>query len=310
MSIQQWKVTEPYVATKCKLGEGVYYVPERNELRFLDINSSKLYIIDLNKGPDSLKEIDTGMPVGVTVDIEGVDSSEIVLAGAKDGVTKFNLKTQKHDYVVKYWSGAGAEEKTKRMRSNDGAVDTAGRFWVEAFDDPEIGDPSDEGVLFRMDPDGTLQTMYEKIVIPNGITWNEQDNTMHLTDTTEKRILSFAYHSKTGDISDKKIFYDHSKSGLPGNPDGHTQDSEGNLWQALYGGSRVIRVTPEGKVTGEVLLPTRNITCCVFAGTDLFVTSAVEEDPENNPESAKYAGNLFKVNVGVGGAPRHKARLS
>lgn len=54
------------------------------------------------------------MPVGVTVDIEGVDSSEIVLAGAKDGVTKFNLKTQKHDYVVKYWSGAGAEEKTKR----------------------------------------------------------------------------------------------------------------------------------------------------------------------------------------------------
>ena len=54
------------------------------------------------------------MPVGVTVDIEGVDSSETILAGAKDGVTKFNLKTQKHDYVVKYWSGAGAEEKTKR----------------------------------------------------------------------------------------------------------------------------------------------------------------------------------------------------
>ena len=55
------------------------------------------------------------MPIGVTVDIEGIDSSEIVLAGAKDGVTKFNLQTGQHEYVAKYWSGAQAEEKTRRL---------------------------------------------------------------------------------------------------------------------------------------------------------------------------------------------------
>lgn len=54
------------------------------------------------------------MPIGVTVDIEGVDSSEVVLAGAKDGVTKFNLKTGSHEYVAKYWNGAQAEEKARR----------------------------------------------------------------------------------------------------------------------------------------------------------------------------------------------------
>lgn len=288
----------------------MYYIKERHEIRFLDINSSKLYTVDLNRGPSSLNEIDTHQPIGVTVDIEGVDSSELVLAGAKDGVTKFDLKTGEHEYVAKYWSGPDADEKAKRMRSNDGAVDTAGRFWVEAFDDPEISEPTDEGVVFRLDPDGKLKTMYEGIVIPNGITWNAADDTMHLTDTTEGRILSFTYDKKTGDISQRKIAYDHKSSGLPGNPDGHTLDSDGNIWQALYGGSRVIRISPAGKVTGEVLLPTRNITCCVFAGTDLFITSAVEEDPHQNPESAKYAGNLFKVNVGIGGATRHKARLS
>lgn len=79
-----------------------------------DINSSTLYLIDLNKGPDSLREIDTKQPIGVTVDIEGVDSSRIVLAGAKDGVTKFNLETGEHDYVAKYWSGAQAQEKSHR----------------------------------------------------------------------------------------------------------------------------------------------------------------------------------------------------
>ena len=61
-----------------------------------------------------MKEVDTGMPLGVTVDIDGVDSSKIVLAGAKDGVTKFNLQTGEHTYVAKYWSGEQAEDKTRR----------------------------------------------------------------------------------------------------------------------------------------------------------------------------------------------------
>lgn len=113
MSAPQW-TAESYVAVRCKLGEGVAYVEERNEIRFLDINSSKLYIVDLDKGPTSLREIDTGMPVGVTVDIEGVDSSRIILTGAKDGITKFNLETGKHEYVTRYWSGAQSEDKTRR----------------------------------------------------------------------------------------------------------------------------------------------------------------------------------------------------
>lgn len=191
------------------------------------------------------------------------------------------------------------------MRSNDGAVDSSGRFWVEAFDDPELTDLTDEGVVFRMDSDGTLNQVYEKIVIPNGITWTS--DRMHLSDTTVGKIWSFTYNSDSGAISDKELFYQHE--GL-GHPDGHTMDEHGNLWQALYGGSRVIRISPEGKVTGAILLPTRNITCCVFAGTKLFITSAKEEDPDKNPESAKFAGNLFSIDVGVTGVERHKAFLS
>lgn len=305
MNIQQWRVTEPYLAIPCKLGEGVYYVKERHELRFLDINSCKLYLIDLHKGPSSVREIDTRMPIGVTVDMEGVNSAELVLAGAKDGVTKFNLRTREHEYVAKYWFGAQAEDKARRMRSNDGSVDPGGRFWVEAFVDPEISDLTNEGVVFRLDRDGKLRTMYEKIVIPNGITWTQ--SSMHLTDTTEGKIWTFSYDAASGDISDKKIFYQHEG---PGNPDGHTMDEEGNLWQALYGGSKVIRISPKGEVTGEIHLPTRNITSCDFAGTELYITSAKEDDPQNNPDSAKFAGNLFKVDVGVQGVARRKAKLS
>ena len=83
-------------------------------LRRQDINSSKLYLINLDEGPSSLQEIDTKMPIGVTADIQGIDSSQIVLAGAKDGVTKFNLKTSEHEYIAKYWSGPDAEDKARR----------------------------------------------------------------------------------------------------------------------------------------------------------------------------------------------------
>jgi len=73
-----------------------------------------LYIIDLNKGPDSTRIIDTKQPLGVTANIKGVDSSKVILTGAKDGVTKFNLKTGEHEYVAKYWHGPDAEDKTRR----------------------------------------------------------------------------------------------------------------------------------------------------------------------------------------------------
>lgn len=73
-----------------------------------------MYIVNLDKGPESVKEIDTRIPVGVTADIEGVDSSKIILTGAKDGVTKFDLTTGNHDYVAKYWSGPQSEDKTRR----------------------------------------------------------------------------------------------------------------------------------------------------------------------------------------------------
>jgi hypothetical protein len=80
----------------------------------MDINNHKIFVVDLDKGPESIKTIETGMPVGVTADIEGVDSSKVILTGAKDGVTKFDLKTGQHEYVVKYWGGVSAQEKARR----------------------------------------------------------------------------------------------------------------------------------------------------------------------------------------------------
>jgi sugar lactone lactonase YvrE len=41
----------------------------------------------------------------------------------------------------------------------------------------------------------------------------------------------------------------------------------------------------------------------------LFITSAKEGEPDKYPESAKFGGNLFRVDVGVEGMPKYEARL-
>jgi sugar lactone lactonase YvrE len=282
---------------------------------------AKLYIVDLSKGPNSLRTIDTRISIGVTADIEGSD--EVILAGAKDGITKFNVNSARHEYVAKFWNEDDGPDKAKeyvfeqkikslysctcRMRSNDGAADSEGRFWVGTMNDPFVKEPTDEGVLFRLDTDGTLHRMIEKgPAIPNGISWNEKNDTMFLTDSPENNILAFDFDAATGNISNKRVFFHNQEDS---HIDGHVRDVEDCIWHACYAGSKIIRISPEGKVIGEISFPTRNITCPAFVGTELYVTSAAEEEPDKYPESAKFAGNLFRVDVGIKGRPRHKARF-
>ncbi|MCJ1484321.1 hypothetical protein MMC06_004490 [Schaereria dolodes] len=189
------------------------------------------------------------------------------------------------------------------MRLNDGAVDTQGRYWAGAMNDPLVTDPTDEGVVFRLDPDMKLHRVIEKVTVPNGIGWSADDKTMFFTDSPTGNIFKFDYEAATGIISNRSVFF-HVDDKL-GVPDGFALDVEGYLWTAVFGGGKVLRISPEGVVVGEVSLPTRCISCPAFAGEELFIASAEEEDPKSYPESTKYAGSLFKVHVGVKGSPIH-----
>lgn len=70
-----------------------------------------------------------------------------------------------------------------------------------------------------------------------------------------------------------------------------------------------MRVDKEGQVCAEIDLPTRCITCPGFCGTELYITSAQEEEPEKYPWSKQYGGALFKIDVGVKGCPLNKFKM-
>ena len=189
------------------------------------------------------------------------------------------------------------------MRLNDGVVDHEGRYWVGAMNDPKVTNPTNEGVLFRLDPDLSLHRMIEKVTIPNGMGFSVDGKKMYFTDSPSGNIFQFKYDRQSGEIFEREVFYHVEGDGVP---DGLAIDSTGCLWVAVCGGAKVLKVSPEGKLKGEISLPTRMITCPAFAGEDLFITSAEEEEPEKYPDSVKYGGSLFRLRVGVGPLPIHK----
>ncbi|SMR44434.1 unnamed protein product [Zymoseptoria tritici ST99CH_1A5] len=319
--IKKYKVTEPFLDLDCGLGEAPHWEPSRGSgLRFVDIVKLKLHTVNAGDA-SSHKQWSLPYSIGVTADIEGNDTEFVF--GGKSGYGIMGRETGKLRMIKDMWTdeerkddGGGkpkvGKNRQDRMRSNDGAVDAAGRFWVGTMNDQDlVGENfTDEGVLFRLDPDLSLHRVKEGVTIPNGMSWTADNKTMYFTDSPSGKIMTYPYDLATGniDFSAGKTFFTCPVEG--GVPDGHIQDIEGHLWVACHGTSKVFRVNPSGQIVAEIELPTRCVTCPTFVGTELYITSAEEQDPEKYPESKKYQGGLFRVDVGVKGRPLNKFKLT
>lgn len=301
--MRTYEVTEPYLDLGCKLAEGPFWEREDNVLRFTDIVNCTVYRVNLADGPSSLKKLTYDSSISFTGEL--ADKSDSFIFGGKYGVGIAGKEGGTPKMLQKYWSEQEEKDgKAERMRANDGAVDSEGRFWVSATCDPEVTAFAPEAVLFRLDPDGSFHRMEEKMTIPNGMSWSQDDKFLYLADTKDCSIYKYDFDAATGSISNKRMFY-QTEEGT--GPDGHAQDEQGNIWTAVWGAWKVVRVSPEGEVTAEIKLPTRCITAVAFAGEDLYITSEKEAEPDKYPDSVRYQGAVFKCHVGVAGKPSHKA---
>ncbi|TDZ29315.1 putative sugar lactone lactonase YvrE [Colletotrichum spinosum] len=292
-SLQQWVVDRPYVNLHCALGEGPYYEKATNVLRFVDIKKKQIHFVNLAKGPESLRTLDLDVPVGVTADIEGVDPKDKILVGLKYGVAVLDVKSGSYEYIAKLH-----DAHNERTRANDGAVDPNGRFWLGSMTDFGQGDFQAEGALHRFDGNTGKEHVLTDLLIPNSVGWSPDNKTMYFTHSTDRKVYAWDYNPADGELSNKRIFYAHDG---PGEPDGFRVDTDGNVWHAVYGEGRVLKISPEGKLIGEVRLPTKNITCVQFVGTELFITTASLEDGDGDESQRENGGGLFRVDVDARG---------
>ena len=165
------------------------------------------------------------------------------------------------------------------------------------------------GGLFLIEAGGKASSLIRPdMTIPNALGFSPDLRTMYFTHTVENIVYGFDYDEVSGNLSNERVVYHHKAKG---SPDGFRVDVEGNIWHAIYGAGKVVKISPvDGSILGEVRLPTNNITCTQFVGTELFITTAEDHEAEGGEQSKALGGAVFRVDVGVKGMPLFKFKLN
>jgi sugar lactone lactonase YvrE len=199
---------------------------------------------------------------------------------------------------------ADPETHLPENRFNDGRCDRQGRFLAGTMNDVRR-DPT--GSLYRFDADGGVAHLRGDIIVPNSLAFSPDGRTLYFADTWRQRIFAFDYDIATGAISRERVFAD--TTGHQGKPDGSCIDAEGYLWNCEYGGWRVVRYAPDGRIDGAIPVPAANPTCCCFGGPDLdtlYITTATQRLTPDQLADQLRAGSVFAVRPGVRGLPESR----
>ena len=281
------------------LGEGITFSSTDNYLYWLDIgNKSKLYKLDLSSNKKEIFEL----PEIVTA--TSIKSEDELILATNNGLKLFNTSNAKFESVVTI------EDEQTLTRSNDGASDAYGRFWFGTmqnnFDNNGNGIPIKDniGKLYKVDINKKISIIEEGLGIPNTFVWSPDNNIFYFSDTLKGTILSYNFELENGELSNKKELASFNR----GHPDGSTIDTDGCIWNCRWGGSCIVRFTPNGQVDQIIEMPVENITNCIFGGQDmktLFVTTASNEGKNKN----ELDGSLFSINLNYQGIEDNKSKL-
>ncbi|GMG60194.1 unnamed protein product [Ambrosiozyma monospora] len=208
----QLKQVGPYIEYHdSRLTEGITYNPANNSLLWVDIIKGEINRVflkdDLSYSERESHKVDASLGViGLTSD------PDIYICGASSGVGQFNFSTKEFKLIAKYPAEFHDKEKFgKTMRSNDGAIDSNGDFWVGTMAnfDEEV---TPVGRLYKYDSKTLKEEVIIKdVAISNGINWF--GDYMYWTSSLEYRIYRFKYDYKSGSIdpSTKEVFVDIPK---------------------------------------------------------------------------------------------------
>lgn len=193
------------------------------------------------------------------------------------------------------------EPELPNNRFNDGKCDRRGRFWVGSTDVNET-DPS--GALYHVNGSGDVTRMLSDLTVANGLGWSPDDKTMYFTDSGHGQIYAFDFDVDTGGLDNRRTFARVNPA--DGVPDGLCVDAEGFVWSAHWGGGRLTRYDPDGRIERVISMPTPQVTSVAFGGDNLdqmFVTTARLGLTAAQLQESPLSGGLFMVDAGVAGLP-------
>lgn len=258
------------------LGEGPLWDHRASALYWVDIPEQKIFRYFPATGSWDVYHV--SLPVSVM----GIMASGGFILGTAKGFATWNPDNEMMEFI------ADPEDYQPESRFNDGAVDRQGRFWAGTYS------KKTSTTLYRLDADHTVHVMETGITVCNGIGWSPDNKTMYFTDTRRRLIYAYDFDVKTGSVANRRPFVHTPESADV--PDGLTVDNEGFVWSARFGGWKVVRYDPGGKIEREIKLPVQYPTSCTYGGeglSDLYITTCRSYVPEEQLKDQPLAGDLF-----------------
>ncbi len=184
------------------------------------------------------------------------------------------------------------------QRFNDAKCDRAGRLWVGSCG---LGHEPSCGQFWSWDGNRVL-AHWDELTLPNGIGWSPDDRWLYLADSGLRCVFRARFDVDIPAVGPPERFVDLSAE--PGVPDGLAVDTDGCLWLAMWGGSGLLRIKPDGQIIGRVTAPVSQPSSCAFiSDSELMVTSARASLSEESLATEPLAGSLFVVDSNIGGLP-------
>lgn len=273
-----------------QLGESVVWDAARGKVRWVDIEGCEIWEYDPVSG-----EVGTHV-LPERVGAIGLRARGGLVVALAQSFALFDLDTER---LVPVNRPVEADLPTTRL--NDGRVDRQGRFICGGLN--EATDQAAIAGVYRLDADQRVSLVMERVACANSICFSPDGRTMYFADTPTRQILAYEYDTVTGMPRSGRVFAEQNGRGAP---DGSIVDSEGCLWNAEWGGGRVVRYSPDGRVNRIVHVPVTNPTCVAFGGHDgdtLFITTARHGLTTAQLADEPTAGGLYAVDVGVRGIP-------
>lgn len=277
---------ELFCDSRSELGEGPFWHPFKKRIFWFDILNRTLlsandqgHVVDRITFPD-------------TVSFAGVIDEHQLAVTQSHMLTRYDFRDDSQTPIV------AVEPDIRSNRTNDSRVDRAGNFWIGTMS--RTAEQGVGGVYhYRR---GTVTKIISNITIPNAICFSPDGRWAYFTDAGAM-IKRAPLDPETGLPNGPWQDFFASTPEL-GWADGAVTDSEGFVWSARWGGGKVIRISPEGKLDQIIEVPVSNVSCPAFGGKDmktLFLTTAREHLSQEDLKKQPTAGSLYAIEVDVPG---------
>ncbi|MDK3073520.1 SMP-30/gluconolactonase/LRE family protein [Sedimentitalea sp. JM2-8] len=274
-------------ARACALGEGPLWHPERGQLFWFDILGRRL-LTRTARGPAQ-------WTFDEMVSAAGWIDRDSLLIASETRLFRFDLVSGAATTVC------DLEADRPETRSNDGRADPRGGFWIGT-----MGKAAERGAgaIYRYYR-GELRRLFAGLTIPNAICFSPDGRCAYFCDTPTRRIRRQALDASGWPKGDPSDLVTITGDGVF--PDGAVVDAEGCLWNAQWGGARVVRYDASGREIARVAVPARQSSCPAFGGAnldELFVTSAA------TGLAGPAEGQTFRLSVApVAGQAEHRVMV-